>query len=131
MKTTLILSFILILNTNLFSQGTVTKENIVNVPKLTINYSKLTLINPNYSENGTRGELYVDKANNQLFIVKEIEKNQVISWKGTKSITYTYNSDGTSNYDKITCEGIPKDCKGEIIKDNNGNIIGGKITIIQ
>ncbi|NSW46359.1 MAG: hypothetical protein HPY79_11150 [Bacteroidales bacterium] len=121
--------FILASNVNLFSQKPINNSNIVNVSKLTINYSNLRLVNANYVEDGKKGELYIDKANNQLFIVKEIEKNQIITWKGTKRIDYTYNSDGTVDYDKITCEGIPKDCKGEIIKNDNGDIIGGKITI--
>lgn len=117
----------LIANLSMFAQNNVNKTNIVSVPKLTVNYSKLTLVDTNHMENGMIGELYKDGSNNELFIVKSIEKNQVITWKGTKHITY----DPDGSYSKITCEGIPLDCKGEIIKNDNDDIIGGKITIIH
>lgn len=121
---------VLIMGLKLYSQQPVNNVKFVNAPNLKVNYLNLALVNPNYVENGIKGELYIDKANNQLFIVKEIIKDK-IKWNGTHHITYTYNEDGSVNYSKITCEGTPSDCKGEVITNDNGDIIGGKITIIH
>lgn len=123
---------IVMANVSVFAQNDSNMTNLscIPTPNLTVNYLKLSLINANYVENGIRGELYVDKSNNQLFIVKNIEKNQNITWQGTHQITYTYASNGNL-CTKVTCSGVPNDCKGEIRIDDNGKIIGGKITIIH
>lgn len=129
MKTKLFLlgAFILAFYMNLYSQNVNSISKGVIVPNLTVNYLKLKLVDSNYVENGIKGELWVDIANNQLFVVKEITKDNVISWKGTAHIEY----DSNENYYSITCSGSPKNCKGEIITDNNGSIIGGKIIVMH
>ncbi|MCX7863185.1 MAG: hypothetical protein N2449_09360 [Bacteroidales bacterium] len=125
---TLVIILMCTLTIAAFSQNE-KQVNFVRTPSLTIHYKDLKIIDENYNKNGEHGVLYKDLGNNELFLVTSVDKSKTITFHGTATHNWGTDINGQPVLQSITCAGIPKNCKSEIIIDDKGNIIGGKITV--